>query len=139
MKRSHLKVNPEKVKAWQQRSRKPLHAHKRLTAKKSIRKVGKIGRANISSRIEIGKRAEALGLTRCELGPVLLNYGINVCLYNFALAPAHRHKRAWYKGDAEKLADIQQWVAACQCCHDVIEHNAELTEQVFIKLRGKES
>lgn len=109
-----------------------------LKAKKAMRKVGKVGKANQESRALIAKKAEAMKLTSCELGPVLLQYGINICLYNFALAPAHRHKRNWYKGDAEKLADVKQWVAACQCCHDAIEHNAALTEAVFMAIRGAE-
>ena len=109
-----------------------------LKAKKAIRKVGKVGKANIESRAAIAKKAEAMKLTTCELGPVLLKYGFNACLHNYALAPAHRHKRAWYKGDAEKLADVKQWVAACQCCHDIIEHDAVLTEEVFTALRGEE-
>lgn len=151
MKRSPLKTNPAKVAAWQQRSRKPLAVHAglksgstlktktTLKASKSIRRVGKVGKANMEARKLIAKRAEALKLSTCELGPVLIQYGINVCLYNFAMAPAHRHKRAWYKGDAEKLADVKQWVAACVDCHDAIEHSAELTEAVFMRLRGEEN
>lgn len=149
MRKTQLKANPDKVRAWKQRS-KPLQAktglkattglktRTTLKAHKAIKKVGKVGKANIESRKEIARKAEVMKLTSCELGPVLLQYGINVCLYNFALAPAHRHKRSWYKGDAEKLADVKQWVAACVDCHDAIEHNAALTEEVFIKLRGEE-
>lgn len=149
MRKTPLKANPDKVRAWKQRS-KPLQARTglkagtglktktTLKAKKSIRKVGKVGKANIESRKEIARKAEQMKLSTCELGPVLVSFGINICLYNFALAPAHRHKRAWYKGDAEKLADVKQWVAACQCCHDAIEHNAALTEEVFMSLRGEE-
>ena len=150
MKKTQLKANPDKVRAWQMRSRKPLAVRSglkshtglksgsTLKSHKPMRKVGKVGKANIEARKKIGKLAEANKLTTCELGPVLVSFGINVCLYNFTLAPAHRHKRAWYKGDAEKLADIKQWVCACVDCHDAIEHNADLTEQVFIKLRGQE-
>lgn len=119
--------------------RKPLATHTVLKAKKNIKKVGRIGKANIEARSVIAKKAEAMKLTVCELGPVLIQYGINVCEYNWTLAPAHRHKRAWYKGDAEKLADVKQWVCACVSCHDAIEHNAQLTEEVFMKLRGPES
>lgn len=120
-------------------SRTTLKTKTTLKAKKRMKKAGKVGEANMAARKEIVKKAEAMKLTSCELGPILVGeYGINVCLYNFALAPAHRHKRAWYKGDAEKLADVKQWVAACQCCHDAIEFDAALTEAVFMKLRGEE-
>lgn len=150
MKRSALKTNSAKVAAWQQRSRKPLAVRSglksgstlktrtTLRASKPIRRVGKIGKANMEARKLIAKRAEALKLSTCELGPVLIQYGINVCLYNFAMAPAHRHKRAWYKGDVEKLADQKQWVCACVSCHNAIEHNKDLTEAVFMSLRGEE-
>lgn len=116
-----------------------LKTHTTLKAKKNIRKVGKVGKANIAARKEIAKKAEAMKLTECELGPILVrDFGINVCLYNFALAPAHRHKRAYYKGDAVQLAEVKQWVCACVQCHDAIEFDAELTEAVFMKLRGPE-
>jgi len=149
MKRTPLKSNPDKVRAWKSRS-KPLQAKSSLKAgtglktkttlkaRKNIRKIGKVGKANIASRKEIAKKAEAMKLTSCEVGPVLLKYGINVCTYDWPLAPAHRHKRSWYKGDAEKLSDAKQWVCACQSCHDAIEFDAQLTEEVFMKLRGPE-
>lgn len=102
-----------------------------LRAKKNIRRVGKVGRANQESRKMIADYAEEHELDHCELQ-------LSGCTGNWPLAPAHRHKRAWYKGDKALLADPNQWVAACQNCHDKIEHNAELTEEVFIKLRGAE-
>lgn len=146
MKRSALKSNPEKTRAWRERTRRPLPVHKKLesrstlVARKAIRKVGKVGRANIQARQAIAVTAEAMKLKTCELGPVLARMGYETgCTKTWPLAPAHRHKRAWYKGDAEKLADVRQWVAACTNCHDCIEHNAELTSAVFYEIRGPES
>lgn len=145
MKRSRIKTDPEKVKAWNQRSRKPLaqrsglKTRTTLSAKKAINKVGRVGKANIASRKEIAKKAEKRGLDRCEVGPVLKKYGIESgCTKTWPLAPAHKHKRAFYKGDPEALADENQWVAACTNCHDTIEHDAALTEVVFEELRGNE-
>lgn len=129
---------PLRVNSGLNNSGSTLKTRTPLKAKKNIRKVGATGKANLASRKVIAKKAEAMKLTSCELGPVLIKYGINVCTYNWPLAPAHRHKRAWYKGDQEKLADVKQWVCACQTCHDVIEHNADLTEAVFMSLRGEE-
>lgn len=96
-----------------------------------IRKVGKVGKANIAARKIIAEIAEEKNLVRCEIG-------FEDCLQNLYLAPAHRHKRAWYKGDVELLADFKQWVAACQICHNIIEFNAGLTEEMFLRLRGDE-
>ena len=96
-----------------------------------MRRIGKVGRANIASRKKIAEIAEEKELERCEIN-------LEGCTKTWPLAPAHRHKRAYYKGDAEKLADEKQWVVACQNCHDLIEFNAALTEEVFIRLRGEE-
>jgi hypothetical protein len=112
-----------------------LKARTSLKAKKNIRKVGKVGKANINARGLIADYAKKMNLTSCEIGPLGLTTG---CTKTWPVAPAHRHKRAWYKGDAIKLSLRSQWVVACQCCHDQIEHNKELTEEVFTKLRGSE-
>lgn len=53
----------------------------------------------------------------------------------FGIAPAHRHKRGWYSGDVKLLSDFNQWVAACQHCHNIIEDSRELTEETFLRLR----
>ncbi len=55
-----------------------------------------------------------------------------------AHAPAHRHKRGWYKGREKLLHDIKQWVPACQSCHNRIENNKALTKRLFLIIRGKE-
>ena len=94
-----------------------------------IKKVGKTGKANSAARKLIAQYAEENNLNRCEIA-------FEGCMQTWPLAPAHLHKRAWYKGDIELLADPQQWVVACQVCHDKIEHDKELTEEIFDKLRG---
>ena len=96
-----------------------------------LKRIGKVGEANIKSRRMIAEICESLNLSRCEIR-------LGGCLISWPLAPAHRHKRIFYKGDADRLADYRQWVCACQRCHDIIEHNPELTEQIFQKLRGNE-
>ena len=94
-----------------------------------LRKVGRIGEANIEARKRIAEIARRNNLIACEL---VLDDG---CLGYSYLAPAHRHKRSWYKGDVEKLSDYNEWVAACQSCHNTIENDPILTEEVFKKLR----
>ncbi len=97
----------------------------------AMRKVGTVGQANINSRKKIAEIAEEKCLDYCEIG-------FPDCLHTMYLAPAHRHKRAWYKGDEELLADYKQWLSLCVKCHDKIEFDEELTEQEFIRLRGSE-
>lgn len=140
---STLKVNPEKMRAWQQRTRKPLQAksslkaktglksHVTLKSRKAIKKMGKVGRENLKARKQIAEYCEKKQLKECEIK-------LSGCMRKWPLAPAHRHKRAWYKGNSDLLADPKQWVVACQHCHDQIEHNAVLTENIFLQLRGLE-
>lgn len=97
-----------------------------------LRKVGKIGEANIEARKIIAEIAEEKGLNYCELQVV------DNCLRRRYLAPAHRHKRAWYKGDVALLSAYEQWVSSCVVCHDRIENDKELTEEMFLMLRGRE-
>ena len=79
-----------------------------------IRRIGKVGRANL----EANKRLKELfqGKTHCEIR-------LSSCLGTWPLQRCHRHKRAWYKGDVEKLSDYKQVVIGCQNCHEKIEHD----------------
>jgi len=97
----------------------------------ALKRVGKIGLANIESRKRIAEIAEERCIDYCEIG-------FEDCLTSMYLSPAHRHKRAWYQGDVELLSDYKQWVGACQSCPNTIEFNEDLTEEVFLRLRGDE-
>lgn len=54
------------------------------------------------------------------------------------LSYAHRHKRIWYKDKPGLLHSFHETVRACLHCHDMIEHDAKLTNKVFTQLRGTE-
>lgn len=90
--------------------------------------MGKRTEANKKARRLIAEKCEELGLERCEIR-------FPGCMDTFGVAPAHRHKRDWYSGNVEKLADYNEWVCACQFCHDRIEVSRELTEETFKRLR----
>jgi len=94
-----------------------------------IKRIGKKGRANIAARKKIAEISEEFNLTECEID-------LPGCTKTFGLAPAHKHKRAWYGDSVEKLSDYNEWVAACQHCHSLIEHDKDLTEETFKSLRG---
>jgi len=93
-----------------------------------MKKIGKVGKANIEARKRIAEISEEFGLSYCEVR-------LQGCLGTFGLAPAHRHKRIWYKGDVDKLSDYGEWVCACAECHDKMETNKKLTDEVFKRLR----
>lgn len=104
-----------------------------------MNKIGRVGRANIAANKRIADITKKEDLHRCEICALHLPelQGVE-CTESFTLANAHRHKRAYYKGDPEALSDRRQWVKACVGAHDAIEHDAELTARVFEILRGPE-
>ena len=93
-----------------------------------MNRLGKRGKANRQARELIAQYCESINLNRCEVR-------LPGCKIYMFLAPAHRHKRDWYNGDVELLADPKQWVCACVVCHDQMEVSRTLTEEVFTKLR----
>lgn len=93
-----------------------------------LKRVGKIGRANIEARKRIAEICEDKNITTCEIR-------LNGCMGTFGIAPAHRHRRGWYQGDQNKLADYNEWVAACQYCHLNIDADEDLLEETFARLR----
>lgn len=94
-----------------------------------LNKMGKVGRANLEAN-KILKEIFA-GTGYCELS-------LEGCMRTWPLQFAHRHKRQWYQGDVKKLSDRQQVIVACQVCHERIENDKGLTEEVFNRLRGDE-
>src|SRR3990167_1802214 len=99
--------------------------------KTPLKKIGKIGRANIGANRRLRALFRDKGIYGCELN-------LKDCLGDFTSAFAHRHKRIWYKGDVEKLSDWKQVVIACAECHLLIDNDKDLTEKLFLKLRGTE-
>jgi len=94
-----------------------------------LNKIGKVGQANIEARKRIAEISEEKGLNYCEIN-------LEGCLGGMYLAPAHRRKRSFYRGDVELLSDYNEWVCACVSCHNLIEHNQELTDKIFKKCRS---
>ena len=109
-----------------------LKATKSLTAKKSMNKVGKVGKANLDANKLIRAYLKRSPIQYCELG-------FSECLGTSFLQIAHKHPRAWYKGDVELLADPKLWIVACQNCHQTLDkrtdESKQLTETVFEQLR----
>ena len=93
-----------------------------------LKRVGTIGKANLKANQIIREYLEIHPIHSCELM-------FEDCLGNMFLQVAHKHKRAWYKGEVAKLSDPNEWVCACTNCHNRIEHDSDLTEKVFTQLR----
>ena len=104
---------------------KPLLGKK---ASKSLKRVGKVGKANLEANKLIKEIVEHEQITYCEMR-------LPNCLLTWPLQIAHKHKRAYYKGELAKLADYKEWVIACQNCHTATEWNRELNDEIFNKLR----
>lgn len=106
-----------------------------ISAKKrtsGLKRVGAVGKANLEANKIIRAYLEANPIQRCELKFAL-------CLGGLFLQVAHKHPRAWYKGDVALLSDPKQYVIACTSCHEMLDGRSEmskqLTEKVFRQLR----
>jgi len=104
---------------------KPFKAKK---ASKSLKRVGKVGKANLEANKLIKQIVEYKQINYCEMR-------LPNCLLTWPLQIAHKHKRAYYKGEVAKLADYKEWVIACQNCHNATEWNRELNDEIFNRLR----
>jgi hypothetical protein len=61
---------------------------------------------------------------------------LNGCQYDWILSFAHRHKRRWYYDKPDKLLwDFGQVILCCLHCHEILEKDSKLTEEIFTKLR----
>ena len=107
----------------------------KLNMKKTkLNPIGKIGKRNLKANREIDKQLIEHDIRHCEIRIP------HVCTIDSFLHRAHRHKRNWYKekGREHLLHDFKQWVLACDPCHDRLEVDPDLTEEVFMCLRGSE-
>lgn len=97
-----------------------------------LRKIGKIGKANIEARKIIGRICGENNIISCELR-------FNGCMGNFGFAPAHRHERLFYKGDVSRLSDMNEWLMSCVWCHQILDDRSKTkkdeVEKIFNKLR----
>ena len=93
-----------------------------------MKRIGKIGKANILANKKIKEQLQYDQINYCEMR-------LDGCMVSSFLQIAHRHKRAWYKGEPDLLADKNQWVLACHNCHEKTEWNRELNDEVFNRLR----
>jgi len=96
-------------------------------------KLGKVGKRNKIAVSKLKDLYTEQGIYSCELR-------LDGCTGAYFTNFAHRHKRIWYYPEDKQvlLSDFNQTVLACTSCHEKIEHNKGLTEEMFNKLRGKE-
>lgn len=93
-----------------------------------MKKIGKIGRINLEANKILKKIYVEKGILTCELK-------LSGCWKDNALGFAHREKRWKYIKNPEKLSEFKETLLACNPCHDKIEHNKNLTEEFFKRLR----
>lgn len=105
-----------------------------------LKQIGKIGKVNKKANAQMKEICVDQGIYSCEVCPVLRSLGRlkNECFVYTFLSFAHRHKRIEYRSNLDMLSSINQFALACQSGHDTIEHDKELTVQVFMILRGED-
>lgn len=98
--------------------------------RKTIIRQGKVSKNNALARARIAEIAEEKNITECEL-----KLDEDCTVYYF-LAPAHRRRREDYRASVEMLSDYNEWICACQSCHQKIDDDEQLKEKKFKELRG---
>jgi hypothetical protein len=94
----------------------------------TIIKQGRVSEINHMARQKIAEIAEERGIDHCELN-------FDGCQEYYTLAPAHKNRREWYRGNVDLLSDYNQWICACQPCHERIDSDENLKDEIFNKLR----
>ena len=115
---------------WDKRKKKlALKKHKPLKRSR-IKQIGKIGKRNINANKIINRMFEKSKTNTCEIM-------FEGCTGKLFLTNAHKHKREWYRPAAKQklLYSHKEVIRACQYCHDTIEVDKELTENIFNQLR----
>lgn len=107
------------------------------------RKIGKIGRWKLAAKQKINRMLFDHEINTCEIGrnrkTTELHPDFKNCKGQIFATPAHRHKQIWYNTrDHELYSYYKQVLWLCAHCHQIIEQDRELTEKVFMILRGEE-
>lgn len=106
-------------------------------------KLGKITRWKLAAKVKINRMFFDNEINTCEIGhnreTTELHPGFKNCKGQMFATSAHRHKQRWYNTKDRKLySDYTQVLWLCAQCHSIIEADRELTEKVFMILRGEE-
>lgn len=92
-----------------------------------LRRIGEQGRKNLLANKKLKGIYFEKGIITCELR-------FKGCTRDWGLSFAHKHKRYWYH-TREGLDSFEETILACLNCHNIIEGNEELTNQLFKELR----
>ena len=96
----------------------------------SLKRIGKIGRANMQANKKLRDTYEFTDIKHCEIK-------LKDCI-NFPLNFCHRHNRSWYRGKVGLLSSYNQTIIGCQSCHAKMDADIRSRERIFKKLRGEE-
>lgn len=96
-----------------------------------MNRIGKRGKYNLQALKKLKELFHELGITKCEVG-------LDTCLKDNFLTWHHFKKRRYYYSRFELLSKFSQVLCVCLNCHDLLERDKELSEQMFTKLRGKQ-
>ncbi len=96
-----------------------------------LKRIGRQGKINLCANRKIAQMWKEFGVNTCELK-------LPECLGKLFNQNVHRHKRDWYYRRPELLYARKEVARGCQNCHDLVENNETLREEVFNKIRHGE-
>lgn len=96
-------------------------------------KLGKQGKINAEANRKLKKEYMDRGYT----GQGVCEARLEGCQRTFGVGYAHKHKRVYYYSRPELLSSYNETILACTNCHDIMEHDKNLTLAIFKEQRWK--
>jgi hypothetical protein len=97
-----------------------------------MKRIGKIGKANISANKKLKEIYQQKGITRCEIG-------FQGCLGGYMLSFCHKDRRDAYRSNLERLGAFEETILGCQSCHSILDDRSKTTKKesdnIFKRLR----
>jgi hypothetical protein len=92
-----------------------------------MKKIGKIGKANLEANHRLKKTYKEKGIESCEIR-------FPGCLGNYMLSFAHKESREAYRGNLELLGAFEETLLACQSCHNRLDDRSRTTKEESLKI-----
>jgi hypothetical protein len=87
-----------------------------------MRRIGKVGKANLAANRKLKKMFEEKGITTCELA-------FPGCLWDYMLGFAHKDRREAYRGNLARLGAFEEVLLSCVHCHEILDNRSKTTKK----------
>jgi hypothetical protein len=101
-----------------------------------MKKIGKIGRANMAANKKIDEYFVENGIQSCEIR-------LQGCTGAYWLTRCHKEKREAYRSNLERLGDPKEVLLGCCSCHERLDDRSKTTKEqadaIYLRQRPNEN